>query len=110
LMQWHMPRSDADTGSLVGCDLAQLGIPTIEAYIDPYCVRTGLDPRPHLPVYLAYNFFRIAAILQGIAGRVRDGTATSEHAAAKAEMVRPLAEKAWAFAREAGAAGVAGAR
>ena len=65
--------------------------------------RTGLDPRPHLPVYLAYNFFRIAAILQGIAGRVRDGTATNEHAPAKAQMVRPLAEVAWAFAQEAGA-------
>ena len=45
--------------------------------------RTGLDPRPHLPVYLAYNFFRIAAILQGIIGRVRDGTATSENAPAQ---------------------------
>ena len=65
--------------------------------------RTGLDPRPYLNVYLAYNFFRIAAILQGIAGRVRDGTATSEHAAAKGQMVQPLAETAWRFAREAGA-------
>ena len=103
LMQWHMPRSDADTGSLVGCDLAGLGLPTRDAYIDAYARRTGLDPRPHLPVYLAYNFFRIAAILQGIAGRVRDGTATSEHAPAKALLVRPLAETAWAFAREANA-------
>ena len=65
--------------------------------------RTGLDPRPHLNVYLAYNFFRLAAILQGIAGRVRDGTATSEHAPAQAQMVRPLAQTAWRFAREAGA-------
>jgi aminoglycoside phosphotransferase (APT) family kinase protein len=104
LMQWHMPPSDAGTGSLVGCDLARLGIPTRDAYIDAYRRRTGFDPRPHLPVYLAYNFFRIAAILQGIAGRVRDGTATSEHAPAKALLVRPLAETAWAFAREAGAA------
>ena len=103
LMQWHMPPSDADTGSLVGCDIKTLGIPTLSAYIDAYRERTGLDPRPQLPVYLAYNFFRIAAILQGIAGRVRDGTATSEHAPAKALMVRPLAETAWAFAREAGA-------
>lgn len=104
LMQWHMPPSDADTGSLVGCDLVRLGIPARDAYIDDYRRRTGFDPRPHLPVYLAYNFFRIAAILQGIAGRVRDGTATSEHAPAKALLVRPLAETAWAFAREAGAA------
>ncbi len=104
LMQWHMPPGDADTGSLVGCDLQRLGIPSLAAYIDAYVGRTGFDPRPHLSVYLAYNFFRIAAILQGIAGRVRDGTATSEHAAARALMVRPLAEKALAFAREAGAA------
>jgi aminoglycoside phosphotransferase (APT) family kinase protein len=103
LMQWDMPPSDADTGSLVGCDLKRLGIPARDAYIEAYRRRTGLDPRPHLSTYLAYNFFRIAAILQGIAGRVRDGTATSEHAPAKARMVRPLAEKAWAFAREAGA-------
>jgi aminoglycoside phosphotransferase (APT) family kinase protein len=103
LMQWHMIRADAGTGSLVGCDLPALGIPSMAAYVDAYVARTGLDPRPHLSVYLAYNFFRIAAILQGIAGRVRDGTATSEHAAAKAEMVLPLAEKALAFAREAGA-------
>ena len=70
-------------------------------YVDAYVKRTGLDPRPALPVYLAYNFFRIAAILQGIIGRVRDGTATSEFAPAKAEMVRPLADKAWEFARHA---------
>jgi len=105
LMQWEMPRSEtgADTGSLVGFDLAALGLPTLEEYVDAYAARTGLDPRPHLPVYLAYNFFRLAAIVQGIVGRVRDGTATSEHAAARAIMVRPLAEKAWAFARDAGA-------
>jgi aminoglycoside phosphotransferase (APT) family kinase protein len=105
LMQWHMPPEDtgAGTGSLVGFDIAALGIPSLAAYVDRYVDRTGLDPRPHLDVYLAYNFFRIAAILQGIAGRVRDGTATSEHAPAKAQMVRPLAETAWRFARAAGA-------
>jgi aminoglycoside phosphotransferase (APT) family kinase protein len=105
LMQWHMPPEDtgAGTGSLVGFDLVALGIPSLMEYVEMYRARTGLDPRPHLPTYLAYNFFRIAAILQGIVGRVRDGTATSEHAAAKAQMVRPLAEVAWRFAREAGA-------
>jgi aminoglycoside phosphotransferase (APT) family kinase protein len=105
LMQWHMPQEDSGggTGSLVGYDLAALGIPTLASYVDCYVARTGLDPRPHLNVYLAYNFFRLAAILQGIAGRVRDGTATSEHAAARGQMVRPLAQTAWRFAREAGA-------
>ncbi|HET9715479.1 MAG TPA: phosphotransferase family protein [Pseudolabrys sp.] len=103
LMAWHMPHSDsaAGTGSLVGYDLTALGIPTIDDYVDAYVRRTGLDPGSHLPVYLAYNFFRIAAILQGIIGRVRDGTATSEFAPAKAEMIRPLAEKGWEFAQQA---------
>jgi len=104
LMQWDMPPSDAGVGSLVEHDLGALGIPALADYVDAYVARTGLDPRPHLPVYLAYNFFRLAAIFQGIVGRVRDGTATSEYAPAKAQMVRPLAEKAWAFARQAGAA------
>jgi aminoglycoside phosphotransferase (APT) family kinase protein len=105
LMQWHMPQEDtgAGTGSLVGHDLTALGIPSMAEYVEMYRKDTGLDPRPYLAAYLAYNFFRIAAILQGIAGRVRDGTATNEHAAAKGQMVRPLAETAWRFAREAGA-------
>jgi aminoglycoside phosphotransferase (APT) family kinase protein len=105
LMAWHMPRTEsaAGTASLVGHDLAALGIPSMADYVDTYVARTGLDPRPALPVYLAYNFFRIAAILQGIIGRVRDGTATSEFAPAKAELIRPLADKAWQFARAAGA-------
>ena len=94
--------SQAGTGSLVGFDLAALGIPSLADYVDAYMARTGLDPRPYLPVYFAYNFFRLAAIMQGITGRVRDGTATSAYAAAKAELVRPLAAKGWEFARQAG--------
>jgi aminoglycoside phosphotransferase (APT) family kinase protein len=106
LMKWHMPPTDsgASTGTLVGFDLPALGIPSLASYVDDYVAATGLDPRPHLPVYLAYNFFRIAAIYQGIVGRVRDGTATSEHAPAKAAMVAPLAATAWRFAQAAGAA------
>jgi aminoglycoside phosphotransferase (APT) family kinase protein len=103
LMQWHMPPSDAGTGSLVGFDLPAMGLPPLDAYVDAYVARTGLDPRAQLPVYFAYNFFRLAAIMQGIAGRVRDGTATSALAAAKGQLVQPLAAKAWEFARQAGA-------
>ena len=103
LMAWHMPptESAAGTATLAGRDIAALGIPSMADYVAAYVARTGLDPRPHLPAYLAYNFFRIAAILQGIIGRVRDGTATSEFAPAKAEMIRPLADRAWDFARQA---------
>jgi aminoglycoside phosphotransferase (APT) family kinase protein len=105
LMVWDMPPSPDGLGfgTLAGRDLPALGIPSREAYVEAYRARTGLDPRPHLGVYLAYNFFRLAAILQGIAGRLRDGTAASGNAAAMGPMVRPLAAKGWEFAREASA-------
>jgi aminoglycoside phosphotransferase (APT) family kinase protein len=104
-MQWDMPPSEtgAGVGSLLGHNLVALGIPTRADYVAAYVSRTGLDPRPHLPMYLAYNFFRLAAIFQGIVGRARDGTATSKEAVAMAPLVRPLALKAWEFARAAGA-------
>jgi aminoglycoside phosphotransferase (APT) family kinase protein len=60
-------------------------------------------PTTWKPIYLAYNFFRLAAIFQGIIGRVRDGTATNDHALAKAQLVRPLARMALSFAQQAGA-------
>jgi len=105
LMQWEMPASEGGPGiaTLKDHDLAALGIPSRDEYVAAYVARTGLDPRPDLPIYLAYNFFRVAAILQGIVGRVRDGTATNENAPARAQLVRPLAERAWAFAQQAGA-------
>jgi aminoglycoside phosphotransferase (APT) family kinase protein len=104
LMAWHMPRSDdgAGVGSLLGHE-HDLGMPDFEAYVADYCARTGRDRIANLDVYLAYNFFRLAAILQGIIGRVRDGTAANPHAARMANQVRPLAETGWAFARRAGA-------
>src|SRR5262249_39377638 len=102
LMAWDMPPSPSGVGfgPLAGRNLHALGLPNraAEAAAHPPCA--GLDPRPHLATYLAYNFFRLAAILQGIAGRLRDGTATSENAAGMALMVRPLAAKAWQFAQE----------
>jgi aminoglycoside phosphotransferase (APT) family kinase protein len=102
LMAWDMPPSPSGVGfgSLAGRDLGALGIPTRAAEVNAYRSRTGQDPGPHLATYLAYNFFRVAAILQGIAGRVRDGTATSDNAAGMATMVRPLAAKAWQLAQE----------
>src|SRR5258708_5665748 len=97
LMQWNMPPSEsgAGVGTLLGHDLGRLGIPTRAAYVDAYVARTGLDPRPRLPVYLAYNFFRLAAIFQAIFGRVRHRTPPRENAPPIPPLLRPLAVKAW---------------
>jgi aminoglycoside phosphotransferase (APT) family kinase protein len=106
MMQWQMPPGIATSGagSLMEVDLKALGIPGMDEYIAMYCRRTGRTRTPNTDYYAAYNFFRLAGILQGIVGRVRDGTAASENAARNASAVRPLAERGWYFAQRAGAA------
>jgi len=105
LMQWRMPesKSGAGTGSLLEHDIESLGIPNLDTYIELYCRQTGRDSIENLNFYFAYNFFRLAAILQGIVGRVRDGTATNTHAKAMASRISPLATCAWRYAGLAGA-------
>jgi aminoglycoside phosphotransferase (APT) family kinase protein len=107
LMQWQMPPGGgtAGTTTLLGSDLAGLGIPSIDEYVTMYCRRTGRDKTPNMDYYAAYNFFRLAGILQGIVGRVRDGTAANANAAQNASAVRPLAQRAWEYAKRAGADG-----
>jgi aminoglycoside phosphotransferase (APT) family kinase protein len=101
LMNWVMP-SDQRSG-LAGQDLKALGIPTIEEFVAGYCQLTGRTGLPQLDWYFSYNLFRLAAICQGIAGRVRDGTAASPQAVLMGERVEPLAQAAWSFAEKAGA-------
>ena len=104
LMQWRMPRAEGfGISSLAGADLDALGIPDEDSYVARYCERTGRDGIDDRDFYAAFNFFRLAAILQGIAGRVRDGTAASDHAKAMAAQVQPLARVAWDAAQRAGA-------
>jgi aminoglycoside phosphotransferase (APT) family kinase protein len=102
LMQWFMPRTAGGIGTLAGHE-NDPGIPSLDAYVAAYCGRTGRSGLPALDFYLAYNFFRLAAILEGIAGRVRAGTAVNANAAAMTGQVLPLATRAWAFAETAGA-------
>jgi aminoglycoside phosphotransferase (APT) family kinase protein len=101
LMNWSM--APEGRSGIKGLDLAALGIPSVEEAAALYCKLTGRDGLPNLDWYLAYNLFRISAILQGIAGRIRDGTAASAHAEASAARVVPLARAALAYAKEAGA-------
>ena len=100
-MAWHI--SPGVFRGIAGLDWAQLGIPDEAHYIRRYCERTGLTTPEALAkdwhFYLAYNMFRIAAILQGIAKRVEAGTASSEQARASAAGARPMAELAWRYAQ-----------
>lgn len=98
LMVWHMPEIGIGSVGLAGKDLDALGIPDADAYTALYCERTGREGIPDREFYFAFNLFRLAAILQGIAGRVRDGTAASAHAGQAEKAVQPLAELARQFA------------
>ncbi len=98
-LAWHMPQ-----GILRGyadADLAALGIPSEADYVARYCPQAGLDCADVMrdwPFYLAFNLFRLAAILHGIGARVRDGTASSASASEIARMAEPVATWGWAIA------------
>ncbi len=84
-------------------DRAALGIPELDEIVARYCAATDRTSVPDMNWYFAYNFFRLAGIIQGIKKRVIDGTANSAHAKNMSERVKPLADRAWHFAQAAGA-------
>ena len=101
-MSWHIePGSFRGIG---GLDLAALGIPDEKTHVRRYCERTGrADPTAVMAdwnFYLAYNLFRLAGILQGIAKRVETGTASSAQARQAGAGARPLAEMGWKIAQQ----------
>ncbi len=93
-MPWRLSN---EWEGLAGRDLAALGIPSEEAYVADYCRRTGRPGIPDWDWYIAFAMFRLAAIAQGIMGRVRDGTANDPEAAERGRRARPLAESGWAM-------------
>ncbi|MFZ2650105.1 MAG: phosphotransferase family protein [Burkholderiaceae bacterium] len=105
-MSWHI--EPGTFRGIAGLDFAALGIPEERAYVRRYCERTGRIAPGGEPdavmadwnFYLAYNLFRLAAILQGIKRRVVDGTAASAQARSSAAGAGPLAEMGWKIARQ----------
>ena len=90
LMMYRMPEA------LAGRDLAALNIPSEDDYVRAYCRRTGRSEGiADLDFYLAFNLFRLAAIVHGIKGRLVRGNASSAHAGEMAERLEPLADLAW---------------
>jgi len=101
LSHWVMPPEGRS--GLSGLDLKSLGIPSMEEAVALYCKITNRPGLPDLNWYFAYNMFRLACITQGIAGRVRDGTAASARAMEAGSRTEPLGNMAWHFAQKAGA-------
>ena len=95
-MSRHVPRERFR--GMGGMDLQALGIPAEDEYIEAYCRRTGRSHIEDWDFYLAYNMFRMAAILQGIMKRNVDGIAASHEAQQVGQETRPMAELAWHYA------------
>jgi aminoglycoside phosphotransferase (APT) family kinase protein len=99
-MPYRMP--EALRKGLAGLDLAPLGIPSEQQYVAKYLERTGRSAEPApgaFDFYIAFNLFRLASILQGVAARARLGNASSEHATEAGSLTRPIADLGWAQAR-----------
>ena len=94
-MMYHMPPHIV--AGLGGADIDALGIPSEEDYVAAYCRRTGREGLPDYRYYLAFNFFRLAAIFHGIKGRVIRGTAANAQAKERAEAFPELARLALGF-------------
>lgn len=95
-MQLRLPASkdkQAMSG-LLGVDFQALGIPTEAEYVAKYCERVGIPGIDNWSFYLCFSFFRLAAIVQGVAKRAADGNASNAKAATVGKMVQPLAQMA----------------
>ncbi|HEY2394379.1 MAG TPA: phosphotransferase [Rudaea sp.] len=90
-MALRLPRNPVLPG-LAGIDRGALGIPSEADLIDRFSAASGLDPRPHWNFLLAFQFFRLAAIAQGVLKRATQGNASSEQALAAGRMTRTIAE------------------
>ena len=93
-MQLRMPQKVGNMSGLRGRDLAALGIPDEKSCVASYCERMGIDRIDNFGFYVAFSFFRLAAIVQGVAKRAVEGNASSEQAAELGQFVQPIAAMA----------------
>jgi len=91
-MQLRMPARIGNISGLRGRDLSELGIPSEAEYVAKYCERMGIDGIDNFGYYVAFSFFRLAAIVQGVAKRAADGNASNRNAGEYGAYVQPMAE------------------
>ena len=93
-MALRLPRNPVLPG-LAGMDRATLGIPDEAALLARFATATGLDPGDAWPFHLAFHFFRLAAIAQGVMQRALQGNASNEQALAAGRMAATIAQMGW---------------
>ncbi|RAS09372.1 phosphotransferase family protein [Cupriavidus alkaliphilus] len=95
-LSWHIPSSL--WRGIADLDLAGLGIPSEQTYLQWYAEANGTTGIEHWDFYIAYNLFRLAAILFGIAERARQGNAAAADAVETGRKAGPIAELGWHYA------------
>jgi aminoglycoside phosphotransferase (APT) family kinase protein len=93
-MQLRLPDNVGKATGLGGIERAPLGIPEEQAYVKAYCNLVGIDKIDNWNFYLAFSFFRLGAIAQGVAKRAQDGNASNKEALQVGAVVQPLAQYA----------------
>jgi len=83
--------------SLDGLTGAATGIPSEEEFLAEYCRLTGRDGIPNWNFYLAFSFFRLASILQGVYKRGIMGNASSTEAMERGRLAREISDLAWSL-------------
>jgi aminoglycoside phosphotransferase (APT) family kinase protein len=97
-MTYHV--NSPTQGGLVGIDFAATGIPSEAEYVAAYCRRTGRERVEHWNFYMAFAFFRLASIAQGVYKRGLEGNASSENARTYGAICAYLAEVAWGMVEQ----------
>lgn len=93
-MQLRLPDNVGKATGLGDVDRAELGIPSEEEYVAQYCELVGIEKIENWNFYLAFSFFRLGAIAQGVAKRAVDGNASNKEALQVGKLVQPLAQYA----------------
>ncbi|MDG2308510.1 MAG: phosphotransferase [Candidatus Binatia bacterium] len=104
LQGFYMPGSG---GAVGGVAIVPEGIPSVQEYAATYAKRTGRASIENLDFYIAFSMFRMAAIVQGIVMRAKQGNASSDNAADVGKMAKAIADAAWRLAQRATAKGTA---
>jgi aminoglycoside phosphotransferase (APT) family kinase protein len=95
-MWYHLPRDVL--GGLKDVDFSGLGIPEEREFIDIYSARSGIDGLRSRSFFMAFSFYRLAAILQGVYKRGIEGNASSPFALTRGHIARLCLDRAEKFA------------
>lgn len=101
-MAHYLPSSFPTLRGLRDYDLTQLGIPGAEEYFRMYCLHMGISPAENWNFYMAFSFFRVAAILQGVYKCSLTGQASSATAEQSGKLTEFMSDLAWEFAVKEG--------